>query len=64
MTIKRIRSSNYVQITEFECAIQAHWNSFESIEEATKYLENEMVLNKGTEYGFCVSKNTLWKYTP
>ncbi len=63
MSIQHIRCSNYVQITNYECAIQAKWNSFESIEDAKEYLEKNL-LHKPGEYGFVVSKHDLWKYIP
>jgi hypothetical protein len=64
MSIQHNRVSSYVQITSFESAIDAHWNSFETLEDAIKYLETEMVKKPGVEYGFVVVKNDLWKYIP
>lgn len=64
MTIQHVRCSDYVQITADEFAVQDRWNSFESIEEAIKYMEKHLHKKPGVVYGFVVVKKDLWKYIP
>ena len=62
MPIQHVRCSDYVQITKNECVIDAKWNNFNSIGEATDFII--INLSKSDVYGFVNVKKDLWKYIP